>query len=433
MEHTTEQTPTLTVPQVTEQDPSITEQPLFAEGAEQALQKTADAEPPAVTETQRMKSAYSRGGLGLGTLYLIFQQIGSIFLVIGAVIGTLLLVLPHLAESGAMGKDPVGFVGGLFQNSSVLAWVIALHVVGMAVGMTVGLLVMRKILTERVPLEKRSLSIGKFLGIVLISYGIWAVGALLGNFPSFFNVSGPGGLEELLKGLKGQAWPIYLYVCIGAPVFEELACRKLLLDRLHPYGEGFAMVVTALLFGLIHGNSGQFFLAFFLGLLFAMVYLRTGKIAYTMLLHGIINTTASLPELFGLFGVDIELVWYIAVGVLAVAGLVLLVLWRNDALLRPGKSFVPEADRVTWRNVGMVLMRVAGLITLVSQDLLMTALAFLGLGLGSGGKISVQPLALLKLIPMALALVLVLVLPAWARRFAKKEEIPDGDHEDAVA
>lgn len=377
-------------------------------------QLTNQAVQPVETKTIEMKRAYNRGGLGLGALYLIFQQIGSVFLIIAAVIGAMIAIVPNIDRFSGFAGDMEGILE-LLRVSNVMPWIVAAYVIGMVVGMIVGLLVMRRILTKRVPIERKNLGFGEFLCIALIAYGIWGVGAVIGNLPSFFGVTESNGLDELLNGLKQQAWPMYLYVCVGAPVFEELACRKLLLDRLHGYGEGFAMLVSALLFGLIHGNSGQFFLAFFLGMLFAMVYMRTGRIIYTMLLHGMINLTASLPELFAMFDLDIELGWNVAVGCLVLIGLVVLLIKRKDPVLHPAKSDVPDAKRSTWHNTGMILMRVIGLVMLGFADLMMMVMALLG---EQGAA------ACLRLVPMTLAIVLVLTLPAWSKRYEAEAADP---------
>ena len=61
-----------------------------------------------------------------------------------------------------------------------------------------------------------------------------------------------------------------------APAAEELLFRRLLLRRLRPYGERFALVASALCFGLFHGNLNQFFYAFLLGLVLAELALSTG-------------------------------------------------------------------------------------------------------------------------------------------------------------
>ena len=41
----------------------------------------------------------------------------------------------------------------------------------------------------------------------------------------------------------------------------------------------------------------QFFYAFFVGILFAYVYVRTGRLRYPVLIHGIINFFGSVPSL----------------------------------------------------------------------------------------------------------------------------------------
>ena len=359
-----------------------------------------------------MKRAYNRAEISMLVQYQSLQMIGSIFVVIAAVIVSFVLIVPQLQGDVRLSMDSIMT---LLRETGGIRWILLVYVLGMIVGMTVGLLIIRKILTERVPIEKKSLSLGQFLVVALMTYGLWGIGVLIGNLPMFFGVTESNGMDELLNGLKTEAIPMYLYMVIGAPIFEELACRKFLLDRLHPYGEGFAMLVSALLFGLIHGNSGQFFLAFFIGLLFAMVYMRTGRIVYTMLLHGMINLTATLPEFFALADIDILLGWNIAVIALGVIGMIVLLLRKkaHDPLLSPTVSDFVGATNATWRNPGMIIMRVFGLVTLVTTDLLMLAMSLLN---------EQSAWALLRLPISALALVTVLLLPKFSKRFEQPAE-----------
>ncbi|MFR2332489.1 MAG: lysostaphin resistance A-like protein, partial [Flavonifractor plautii] len=74
-----------------------------------------------------------------------------------------------------------------------------------------------------------------------------------------------------------------------APAAEELLFRRLLLRRLRPYGERFALVASALCFGLFHGNLNQFFYAFLLGLVLAELALSTGCLWQAVLLHALVN------------------------------------------------------------------------------------------------------------------------------------------------
>ena len=76
---------------------------------------------------------------------------------------------------------------------------------------------------------------------------------------------------------------------ILAPLVEEWICRKLLIDRIGCYGEKLSVLMSGLIFGLLHQNLFQFFYAFAVGCLFAYVYVRTGRIWYTVVLHAIVN------------------------------------------------------------------------------------------------------------------------------------------------
>ena len=95
-------------------------------------------------------------------------------------------------------------------------------------------------------------------------------------------------------------WFYLLLVGLLAPVFEELIFRRLLLDRLRPYGDRCAIWFSALAFGLFHMNLYQFFYATAAGLIFAGIVLKTGKIWHTILLHAIVNlSSAALTFLSG--------------------------------------------------------------------------------------------------------------------------------------
>ena len=93
---------------------------------------------------------------------------------------------------------------------------------------------------------------------------------------------------------------------ILAPIFEELIFRKLMLDRISKYGEKMAIFFTALAFGLLHQNLFQFFYAFGVGLVFGYIYMRTGRIRYSIILHAIINFMGAVIAPYILKLIDIE-------------------------------------------------------------------------------------------------------------------------------
>ena len=145
-------------------------------------------------------------------------------------------------------------------------------------------------------------------------------------------------------------------------------CRRLILDRLRVYGEKTALIVSALAFAALHGNLSQFFYAFVLGLFFGYLYLRTGKLRYTIFLHMIINVFSTILsalsmdllsladfEAAGFASLDPLLLLRIFAAVIlmsieysfALAGLVLLILRRKSFVFPGGEPrLIPEGERL---------------------------------------------------------------------------------------
>ncbi len=80
-----------------------------------------------------------------------------------------------------------------------------------------------------------------------------------------------------------------LVVGILAPIFEELFYRKAVIDRLRRYGELPAILISGVIFGLIHGNLSQIFYATAVGILLSFIYIRTGSVLYTISIHSAFN------------------------------------------------------------------------------------------------------------------------------------------------
>lgn len=150
------------------------------------------------------------------------------------------------------------------------------------------------------PIPEKKLGAGTFLLFVLMSFGIVIPGVFIGNVVHTLITMPFGGASTAIATIMANSdafWRI-LTIGIGAPIFEELVFRKLIVDRLIKYGEFIAIFASGLTFGLFHGNFQQFFFAFALGLLFAFVYARTGRIRYTIGLHMSINMTTSVITAF---------------------------------------------------------------------------------------------------------------------------------------
>ena len=104
-------------------------------------------------------------------------------------------------------------------------------------------------------------------------------------------------LMEQMAG--GPFWSSFLLVAIFAPVFEEWLCRGMvlrgLLSKMKP---GWAIVVSALFFAIIHMNPWQSLNAFIIGVVMGYVYYRTGSLLLTMLIHFVNNGTSVILTQF---------------------------------------------------------------------------------------------------------------------------------------
>ena len=133
-----------------------------------------------------------------------------------------------------------------------------------------------------------------FIQFFCICYLAMFAGAMIGNFIStMLTGSNANAATSLILG-SSNLFLRELAVGIMAPIFEELIFRKLLIDHLAFRGKYFAMFTSAAFFALFHGNFSQFFYTFGLGLIFAFIYIKTGRIRYSIIYHMIINSFSSV-------------------------------------------------------------------------------------------------------------------------------------------
>ena len=251
------------------------------------------------------------------------------------------------------------------------------------IGLPLALLCFSRVPAEKP--EKKRIPFYYWLGVLTVSMFVMYVGNLIGtvvtSFLSLFRESPiVPAISELLSD-SSLLWSVPVTVIV-APVMEELICRKMLIDRTRRYGGLTAAFFSAAAFGLIHGNFTQFFYAFGLGFVFAWVYLKTGKVVYTMLLHATINLLGGVIGPWILKSTDIgdlalddmtamtqfmeeggifkmlPLVYYsMAVISLAVVGMVLLIVYRKSVTFAPAAEPIARGKgfSAVYLNVGVIL------------------------------------------------------------------------------
>lgn len=198
---------------------------------------------------------------------------------------------------------------------------------------------------------------------------MWAGNYVSNIFITFFTTLRGSAMENPIEESVSSMplWATFLFICVLAPIFEEIFFRALLCRKLLMLGEVYAIVLPSAFFALSHGNFFQVFYAFVLGCFFSFVYVRTGKLRYTVAFHMIINFLGSFAISLILKYVDLNammngefvldasnalgligLVWYevITYGAM-IAGIVIIIKKRNSLRLHAGILPPPEKKGAT--------------------------------------------------------------------------------------
>ena len=148
-----------------------------------------------------------------------------------------------------------------------------------------------------------------FLLLTVIGFGLVYIGNFMGTILMgvLSNLTGYDYENALTSVLDGSpTWMVVLGTVVIAPIGEELIFRKLLMDRLLPFGDLSAILVSAAAFGLFHGNFFQFFYAFLVGALLAYIYAWSGNWLWGVGLHMLINLVGGviMPYVIGLLNLE---------------------------------------------------------------------------------------------------------------------------------
>lgn len=181
---------------------------------------------------------------------------------------------------------------GVIQSTTAQLFLNAITMYGIAMPLSMRFF-------NRCPVAKREekrLGFFMLIGLIAVCFALNYVGGVIGSWIEELSASLVGReasnpVEETVSDISLGA--VFLFLVVLAPIFEEIFYRKVFIDRLRRYGDVPAIVISGLVFGLIHGNFSQFFYAALLGMVFGAIYVYTGKLRYTLFLHMLINFMGS--------------------------------------------------------------------------------------------------------------------------------------------
>jgi sodium transport system permease protein len=98
-------------------------------------------------------------------------------------------------------------------------------------------------------------------------------------------------MEELfqLGDKPAPLWNLWLVLAVTPALCEETFFRGLMLSGLRRWGAPTAIIITALLFGLLHGSIYRLLPTFLLGLVLGYAVWRSGSLYCSIVIHALNN------------------------------------------------------------------------------------------------------------------------------------------------
>ena len=254
---------------------------------------TGSASDPVKEERRRVKRSY-----GVSTTAVLFQILVINLVSVGANV-----VLQAIAASRLQAENPgvsaeelKVLVSEDVAQQAVLTTLISLAAAGLAlvVATAVGY---KMIHTFRIKdsLHTKTRAKAVPLGVIGI-LAVQPVSVLISLL--LRTIAGTNGSSaDLANTMSGNGDPVgqiiaMIYSCIFAALLEELFFRGFMLNALSPVSKWFAIIVSSLMFALIHGNLGQFPNTFIIGIIHGYIALKAGSIIPNIVAHMLTNFMA---------------------------------------------------------------------------------------------------------------------------------------------
>jgi membrane protease YdiL (CAAX protease family) len=264
-------------------------------------------------------------------------QIGS-GLIIGLVIGFVFAMknMPNISEASTI--SDITAVSDMTNMTAVTGIATGLiNLVALGIVILIGFKKTKRGLNEVFKLNKVSPAL--WAAATLFMVGSIIVISELDNLLNHV-LPMPEMLRNMFYGLAAGQPFVFAIIVMGIipGIMEELLFRGLILDGFQRnYSQRKAILLSALLFGLIHLNPWQFYSAFIIGVISAFICLKTNSLLLSIYIHFFNNTLYTIAvkyrELVPIQGfnsnfaapVEFQPLWFDAIGLaILIAGILAL-------------------------------------------------------------------------------------------------------------
>lgn len=225
-------------------------------------------------ETRTLKATSSTIGLGVIIIILLMQITSAVLFLLLSLFGY---------------QNPTAYADSFSGYNPNLYYLAVAFVSIFSMTISIGFMlkyINKSLYRFLLPLKKVDIK----LGLALFSFGFLAcitANITTSSISAFFNIFGfhISAPETPYRNTLFVIIFLIITNCLLPAIFEELIFRGIILSSLRRFGDLFAILISSLLFSLVHCNLMQIPFALIVGITFGFIAVKTNSLVIPMLIH----------------------------------------------------------------------------------------------------------------------------------------------------
>lgn len=172
--------------------------------------------------------------------------------------------------------------------------------------------------------------------------------------------------------------PLFLFAfstIVPPAIIEEFALRSVAMQPLRKYGDRFAIVMTALVFGLMHRNAVQGIFAFIAGMVFGYIAVAANSVWPAIIVHALNNSFSVILNILNETNEEIAgMVYAVTVTIVMIVGIlsaiILFVYPKRNKLKNPAPTLTVKEKAASFLlNIPMIISMIIMVVYTIFGDL----------------------------------------------------------------